>query len=170
LEVSERTPAQPTTMRRTAHPTRKAPTTAMLRPWRTTTPSPSLHVSPATSTSEHATQRTLAHLYAGLFTQVRGRRFLRTSPLRSSKKFGKLTSLGRLPSFGHRNHVIASHHLRQALPNTFVGTATALLHRLHVQAYQRDPIMPRSLDSRAAHGERSASGACVRPFPLGSWL
>ena len=39
-------------MRRKAHPISNTPTTAMQRPWRTTTPSPSLHASPATSTSK----------------------------------------------------------------------------------------------------------------------
>jgi hypothetical protein len=42
LVVPERTPEQPTTRRRRAHPIRKATTTAMLRPWRSTAPSPSL--------------------------------------------------------------------------------------------------------------------------------
>src|SRR5215217_4100906 len=65
--ASEPTPAQPTATRRTAHPIRKATTTAVRRPWRTTTHLPSLHVSLATKTSKHATPRSLAHLYGGLF-------------------------------------------------------------------------------------------------------
>src|SRR5215216_6547316 len=67
--ASERTPAQLAT-RRKAHPISKSPTTAMRYPWRTTEAPPSLHVSPATNTSEHATQRSPTHLYGGLFTQV----------------------------------------------------------------------------------------------------
>src|SRR5215216_3349339 len=81
--ASEPTPAQPTATRRTAHPIRKVPTKAISCPWRTTTPSPSLHVSPATSTSKHDTPRTLAHLYGGLFTGVRGRGILGSSDART---------------------------------------------------------------------------------------
>src|SRR5215218_10469694 len=55
------TPEPPTT-RRTAHPIRKVPTTAMRCPWPITAYAPSLHVSCATNTSEHATQRSPAHL------------------------------------------------------------------------------------------------------------
>src|SRR5215210_6618242 len=44
LEVSACTPEAPA-IRKTAHPIRKA-TTAMVRPWRTTTPSPSLSMHP----------------------------------------------------------------------------------------------------------------------------
>src|SRR5215204_4530407 len=62
LGLSELVPEQPTTRRRTAHPIRKVPTKAMLRPWRTTTPSPSLRASPATSASKHATLRSPALL------------------------------------------------------------------------------------------------------------
>src|SRR5215218_5968329 len=69
LESCACTPAAPAT-RSTAHPITTAPTTAMRCAWRTTPPSPSLHASPATSASKHATRRTLAHLYGGLFTQV----------------------------------------------------------------------------------------------------
>src|SRR5215212_4155854 len=69
-------------IRRTAHPIRKVPTKAISCPWRTTTPSPSLHVSVATSTSKHDTQRAVAHLYGGLFTGVRGRVILRSSYFR----------------------------------------------------------------------------------------
>src|SRR5829696_7823734 len=82
LESCACTPAAPAT-RSTAHPITTAPTTAMRCAWRTTTPSPSLHASPATSASKHATRRTLAHLYGGLFTQVRGRVILRSSLARS---------------------------------------------------------------------------------------
>src|SRR5215217_5508172 len=46
LEVSELVPAQPTTRRIAAHPIRKVPTTAMRRPWRTTTHPPSLGMCP----------------------------------------------------------------------------------------------------------------------------
>src|SRR5215204_3456395 len=45
LEVSACTPEAPAT-RRTAHPIKKVPTTAMRCPWRTTTPSPSLGMHP----------------------------------------------------------------------------------------------------------------------------
>src|SRR5215213_8552275 len=44
LGASERTPAQPTTRRRTAHPMRKTPTTAMRCPWRITEHPPSLYM------------------------------------------------------------------------------------------------------------------------------
>src|SRR5215213_1884842 len=70
LEVSERVPAQPTASRKTSHPIRKATTKAISCPWRATTPSPSSHVLLATSTSKHATQLAMAHLYGGLFTEV----------------------------------------------------------------------------------------------------
>src|SRR5215212_988500 len=82
LELSELVPEQPTISRRKAHPIRKVPTKAISCPWRTTTPSPSLHVSVATSTSKHDTQRAVAHLYGGLFTGVRGRVILRSSYFR----------------------------------------------------------------------------------------
>ena len=42
LGASERVPEQPTARRRTEHPIRKVPTTAMRRAWRTVAPSPSL--------------------------------------------------------------------------------------------------------------------------------
>src|SRR5215211_5928328 len=45
FEASELVPAQPTTRRRTTHSIRKA-TKAMLRPWRTTSPSPSRGMHP----------------------------------------------------------------------------------------------------------------------------
>src|SRR5215218_10420092 len=61
--ASERPPEQPTT-RRTAHPIKKAPMTALRYPWRTTAHCP-LYVSSATSSTEHATQRSSAHLYGG---------------------------------------------------------------------------------------------------------
>src|SRR5215207_2023840 len=61
LEVSACTPEAPAT-RRTAHPTRKVTTKAISCPWRTTTPSPSLHASLATNVSKHATQPPLVHL------------------------------------------------------------------------------------------------------------
>src|SRR5215203_5011411 len=88
LESCACTPAAPAT-RSTAHPITTAPTTAMRCAWRTTPPSPSLHASPATSASKHATRRTLAHLYGGLFTQVRGRGLLGSSQARSSTKFAR---------------------------------------------------------------------------------
>src|SRR5215210_3431732 len=47
------------------------------------TPAFSWHVLLATSASKHATHRTLAHLYAGLFSVVRGRGILRSSDARS---------------------------------------------------------------------------------------
>src|SRR5215208_6322769 len=80
LEVSERVPAQPTASRKTAHPIRKATTKAISCPWRATTPSPSSHVSPATSTTKHATQLTLAHLSERLIH--------RSAWKANSKKFG----------------------------------------------------------------------------------
>src|SRR5215216_3747810 len=76
LEVSERTPAQPTPRRRTVHPIRKATTTAMRCAWRTTAPvlfacvPCYYHLEACHTTSYGAPLR-------GLFTEVRGREILR---------------------------------------------------------------------------------------------
>src|SRR5215208_7171575 len=86
LEVSELVPAQPTTRRIAAHPIRKVNHSYEASLANYDAPAFSWHVSSATSTSKHATQRTLAHLYAGLFSGVRGIGILRTSPLRSPRK------------------------------------------------------------------------------------
>src|SRR5215211_4329433 len=90
LELSELVPEQPTISRRKAHPIRKVPTKAISCPWRTTAHPPSLRMHPLLLTS-----RSMPHNEAlriskeGLFTVVRGRGILRTSPLRRSKKFGR---------------------------------------------------------------------------------
>src|SRR5829696_2503943 len=86
LEVSELVvPAQPTTRRRTAHPIRKA-NTAMLRPRRTTTPSPPLHASPATSTSKHATHRGPARFSLALILRSAWKGYSRKFACRSLDK------------------------------------------------------------------------------------
>src|SRR5919107_4894340 len=54
-----------------------------------------LHVSLATSAPKHATQGNLAHLYAGLFTGVRGRKILRNS--RQLLTAGNIYTSGKRP-------------------------------------------------------------------------
>src|SRR5829696_112217 len=92
-------PPQPTT----TAAIRKATTTAMRTlvsmrfPWRTTA-LPPLLVSSATNTSEHVTQRSLAHLHAGLFTEVPRRGVLGSSPVWGSQKFPLIELSGVAPS------------------------------------------------------------------------
>src|SRR5215207_5950564 len=77
--ASERPPAQPTT-RRTAHPIRKIPTTAMRCPWRTTAHPPSLGMHPLLLAPPSMPQGGVRRIsQEGLFTQVRGREVLRSS-------------------------------------------------------------------------------------------
>src|SRR5215212_10384490 len=70
LGASERIPTQPTA-RRTTHPIRRPLTTATRYPWRPTVPPLPLHVSLATSTSEHVTLRSPAHLQGRLIHERR---------------------------------------------------------------------------------------------------
>src|SRR5215208_2153985 len=98
LEVSELVPAQPTTRRIAAHPIRKVNHSYEASLANYDAPAFSWHVSSATSTSKHATQRTLAHLYAGLFSGVRGIGILRTSPLRSPRKVEASSKLRAAPA------------------------------------------------------------------------
>src|SRR5215216_3740692 len=86
LEVSEGVLEQPTASRRTAHPIRKVPTTAMRCPRRTTTHPPSLTCVPCYQHLEAChTTKPGASLSSSLLTEVRGRRILGSSLIQTHR-------------------------------------------------------------------------------------